>query len=178
MAEHKKSGLRRRDITASVYGIHPVTELVEGRPDEVEKIYFEEGKRSQPLFTLMKLCRRKRLAYFNVPALKMKELCGSANHQGVAASCPVKAYTPIEKALESLEKLPAKMDKIGLELQGIRAAFPDSHLGVRNDQGRVLLNYSPNFVQSVIERLLVTQEALVELHKKVRRSDGEESDPR
>ncbi|MBD3243572.1 MAG: 23S rRNA (guanosine(2251)-2'-O)-methyltransferase RlmB, partial [Chitinivibrionales bacterium] len=86
-----------------VYGIHPVGELLRQRPDEVERVYFLQGRQSPALFDLLKQCRRRRLPYQMVPRQRLDQLSGDGVHQGVAALCAVREYTPFETILAELD---------------------------------------------------------------------------
>jgi 23S rRNA (guanosine2251-2'-O)-methyltransferase len=85
-----------------LYGIHAVQEAVASRPNSLDRIYFDNSVHSPQLFELLKTCRSLRLAYQVVPQERMRELAGSAKHQGVIATCPAKDYADIETVLASL----------------------------------------------------------------------------
>lgn len=86
-----------------VYGIHPVEELIRSRPGGLDRVYFEKDRKSPPLFELLKLCRRKRLPYQVIPTRRLDSIAGTNKHQGVAALCPAREYTPIEEIFSDLE---------------------------------------------------------------------------
>jgi 23S rRNA (guanosine2251-2'-O)-methyltransferase len=101
---HERRALLTEGISGEsstmVYGIHAVETLLATRQDSIDHIYFDKTKRSQPLFNLMKQCRKERLTYNLVPPLRLLQITGTENHQGIAAVCSVKPYGTIE----SLEK--------------------------------------------------------------------------
>lgn len=80
-----------------VYGIHAVEELLATRLETIDHIYFDTTKRSSPLFNLMKICRKERLAYNLVPSLKLAQIAGTDKHQGVAALRSIQPYCTPEK---------------------------------------------------------------------------------
>jgi 23S rRNA (guanosine2251-2'-O)-methyltransferase len=84
-----------------VYGIHPVTELLKSRLSSIDHIYFEKEKKSGFLFEIMKICRKERLSYSQIPDTAMCQFAGTNHHQGVAALCSVLPYTPIETIRKS-----------------------------------------------------------------------------
>jgi 23S rRNA (guanosine2251-2'-O)-methyltransferase len=84
-----------------VYGIHAVEELVKFRAQEVDRVYFESDRISSPLFNLLKLCRKERLASQQLPVQKLDVIAGTSKHQGVVAICSIKAYLSPE-ALDTL----------------------------------------------------------------------------
>ena len=86
-----------RDSATTVYGIHAVEELLTARLESIDHIYFDKDKRSVPLFNLMKIARKERLAYNLVPELRLNQIATSDKHQGVVAVCSVQPYcTPDE----------------------------------------------------------------------------------
>lgn len=103
-----------------VYGIHPVKELLKSRLTSVDHVYFEKGKKGETLFELMKLCRKERLAYNLLPEVRLRQITGSASHQGIAAACSVRPYLPVESLREKLRNrsqplmvLPASIEDPG-----------------------------------------------------------------
>jgi 23S rRNA (guanosine2251-2'-O)-methyltransferase len=85
-----------------VYGIHAVEALLSTRLETIDHIYFENGKRSLPLFNLLKVCRKERLSYNLVPPQKLAQLAGTDKHQGVIALCSVKPYGTIEELKKNI----------------------------------------------------------------------------
>jgi len=103
-----------------IYGIHPVEELLRSRIASVDHVYFEQDRRSAQLFELMKICRRERLVYNQVPEPKMRQITGSLRHQGVAAQCSVLPYVSVESLRQTLSQssrplvvLPASIEDPG-----------------------------------------------------------------
>lgn len=91
------------DTSTVIYGIHAIEELLATRLESIDHIYFDKTKISPQLFSLMKICRKERLAYNLVPPLKLEQLTGTDKHQGVAAVRSIQPYcTP-----EELKKLTA-----------------------------------------------------------------------
>jgi len=85
------------DTATVVYGIHAVEELLAARLETIDHVYFDKTKRSAPLFNLIKICRKERLAYNLVPPLKLTQLAGTDHHQGVVALRSIQPYcTPEE----------------------------------------------------------------------------------
>lgn len=89
-----------------VYGIHAVEELLKQRIDQVDRVYFEADKKSSALFELLKLCRKQRLTYQNVPGVKLDSVAHTTKHQGVAALCSAKAYSTVEALMTVLQTKP------------------------------------------------------------------------
>ncbi|GBU21882.1 RNA methyltransferase [Fibrobacteres bacterium R8-0-B4] len=79
-----------------IYGIHPVEELLSARRQDVEHVYFDKDKKSQPLFELLRICRRDRMSYNLVPEAKLDALAGTRRHQGVVAFCSVRPYDDVD----------------------------------------------------------------------------------
>jgi 23S rRNA (guanosine2251-2'-O)-methyltransferase len=85
-----------------VYGVHAVTELIKERQDQVDHIFFDADKKSSLVFDLLKLCRKLRLTYQNVPSIKLDSLARTTKHQGVVAICSAKAYDDAEALINSI----------------------------------------------------------------------------
>jgi 23S rRNA (guanosine2251-2'-O)-methyltransferase len=86
-----------------VYGIHPVGELLSNRLRRIDRLYFDKERSSAPLFDLVKIARKERLAYQMVPTQKLDYLCGSTNHQGAVALCSAKEFIEPDALLAMLE---------------------------------------------------------------------------
>jgi len=84
------------------YGIHAVEALLTTRLESIDHVYIDNSKRSQPLFNIMKICRKERLAYNLVPQQKLDQLAGTDKHQGAVALCSVQPYTTPEELREKL----------------------------------------------------------------------------
>ncbi|MGB7568734.1 MAG: RNA methyltransferase [Chitinivibrionales bacterium] len=93
-----------RDTSENVvYGIHAVEELLKQRIEQVDRVYFDADRKSSALFNLLKLCRKQRLSYQNVPCIKLDSVAKTAKHQGVAAICSAKAYSTVESLMSALK---------------------------------------------------------------------------
>jgi 23S rRNA (guanosine2251-2'-O)-methyltransferase len=79
------------------YGIHAVEELLTTSLETVDHVYFDKTRRSFPLFNLIKICRKERLAYNLVPASRVTQLAGTDKHQGVVALRSIQAYCSPEE---------------------------------------------------------------------------------
>jgi len=87
-----------------IYGIHAVEELLTKRLSAVDHVYFDKDKKSAPLFNLLKICRKERLAYNLVPTIKLRSICGTDKHQGVVAVCSMKQYCPVDELKRHLSQ--------------------------------------------------------------------------
>lgn len=103
-----------------LYGIHPVSELLQTRISSIDHIFIDKDKKSSALFELMKICRKERLDYHLVPEMRLRQLAGSANHQGIIAQCSVIPYCSAEELREKLQGiispllvLPASIEDTG-----------------------------------------------------------------
>jgi 23S rRNA (guanosine2251-2'-O)-methyltransferase len=92
-----------------VYGIHAVEALLETRLETIDHVYFENEKRSLPLFNLLKICRKERLSYNLVPPQKLAQIAGTDKHQGVIALCSVKPYTSLDELKQTIAGKPAPL---------------------------------------------------------------------
>jgi 23S rRNA (guanosine2251-2'-O)-methyltransferase len=85
------------ETPSAVYGTHAVEELLTNRLGAVDHVYFDKTIRNAPLFALIKLCRKERLAYNLVPPQKVTLLAGTDKHQGVVAMCSIRPYCSPEE---------------------------------------------------------------------------------
>jgi 23S rRNA (guanosine2251-2'-O)-methyltransferase len=88
-----------------IYGIHPVEELIAARPDSIERIYFESGRKTPALFSLLKTCRKKRIQVQHIPGHKLGQIAAGAKHQGVLAIASPKSLLTIDALRERLATL-------------------------------------------------------------------------
>ena len=92
-----------------IYGIHAVETLVTTRLESVDHIYIDKDKRSAPIFNLMKICRKERLAYNLVPASRLDLLAHHGAHQGVVAICSIKPYCTLDELREKIKDTPSPL---------------------------------------------------------------------
>jgi 23S rRNA (guanosine2251-2'-O)-methyltransferase len=100
-----------------IYGIHAVEELLTQRLSSVDHVYFDKDKRSVPLFNLLKICRKERLAYNLVPSIKLQFLCNTDKHQGIVAACSIKPYCTIEELNQRLSQKSAPLIVIAASVE-------------------------------------------------------------
>ncbi|MCL2183122.1 MAG: 23S rRNA (guanosine(2251)-2'-O)-methyltransferase RlmB [Chitinispirillia bacterium] len=100
-----------------IYGTHPVEELLAARMRDVEHIYFDKDKKSQPLFNLLRICRRERLSYNLVPGAKLDALAGTPKHQGVVAFCSSRPYNDVEDLTAIIQKKPAPLFVVAASIE-------------------------------------------------------------
>jgi 23S rRNA (guanosine2251-2'-O)-methyltransferase len=82
---------------ATVYGIHAIEELLTTGLETIDHIYFDERRMNPQLFNLMKICRKKRLAYQLVPPMKLDTIAGTDKHQGIVALRSIRPYCSPEE---------------------------------------------------------------------------------
>jgi len=100
-----------------IYGIHPVEELLAARRQDIEHVYFDKDKKSQPLFELLRVCRRDRMSYNLVPEAKLDALAGTRRHQGVVAFCSVRPYDDIEAINDIINTKPAPLFVVAASIE-------------------------------------------------------------
>jgi len=86
-----------------IYGLHAVEELVGTRQSDIEHIYFSQDRKNPSLFSLLKICRKKRLPYHSVPPEKLQSLAKTDKHQGVVAVCSARSYCSAEHVKEIID---------------------------------------------------------------------------
>jgi len=100
-----------------IYGIHPVEELLAARMRDVEHVYFDKDKKSQPLFNLLRICRRERMSYNLVPEAKLNALAGTMKHQGVVAFCSARPYNDPADLDEIIKAKPAPLFVVAASIE-------------------------------------------------------------
>jgi 23S rRNA (guanosine2251-2'-O)-methyltransferase len=100
-----------------IYGTHPVEELLAARMRDVEHVYFDKDRKSQPLFNLLRICRRERLSYNLVPEVKLNALAGTSRHQGVVAFCSARPYNNVEDLDEIIKTNPAPLFVVAASIE-------------------------------------------------------------
>jgi 23S rRNA (guanosine2251-2'-O)-methyltransferase len=97
------------ETSTAVYGIHAVEALVTARLESIDHVYIDKDKRSAPIFNLMKICRKERLAYNLVPAARLNLLARNGAHQGVVAVCSIKPYCTLEELRQKIKDTPSPL---------------------------------------------------------------------
>jgi 23S rRNA (guanosine2251-2'-O)-methyltransferase len=105
------------DTSTIVYGIHAVEELLTKNLEVIDHIYFDNAKRSEPLFALMKICRKERLAYNLVPTVKILQLAGTDKHQGIVAVRSVQPYCSPDELKKKIEGKQAPLFVLAASLE-------------------------------------------------------------
>jgi 23S rRNA (guanosine2251-2'-O)-methyltransferase len=100
-----------------IYGIHPVEELLAARKQDIEHVYFDKDRKSEPLFNLLKNCRRDRLSYNMVPEAKLNALAGTSKHQGVVAFCSARPYNAPEDLDKIAQSKPAPLFVVAASIE-------------------------------------------------------------
>lgn len=86
-----------------IYGKNPVEELLQNRPDQVEKIYINKKLNRQSFSTILSLASDNRVPVTDVPGSKLYELVGKVNDQGVVAAISQIKYREFEEWLEEIK---------------------------------------------------------------------------
>ena len=75
----------------TVYGRHPVMELLRSRPDEIRRLHVMEGKTRGPLSEIVDAAQDARIKIVWTQKRDLNSLAGGGVHQGVVAreSLPV-----------------------------------------------------------------------------------------
>lgn len=86
-----------------IYGRNPVEELLQNRPEEVEKIYINKKLNKQSFSAILSLASENRVPVADVPGSKLYELVGRVNDQGIVASVSQIKYEEFEEWLDRIE---------------------------------------------------------------------------
>lgn len=78
-----------------VYGVHPVLELMEARPAEIDRVLVARGAGGQGLGRVLRAAREAGVPVSHIPRDVLARRAGrGASHQGVAAVVAAAAYVP------------------------------------------------------------------------------------
>ncbi len=84
-----------------IYGIHAVTEAIRAGK-EIDRLFLQEGLRSDLSAELRKLTKEKGIHYTMVPGAKLNRIAAGKNHQGVVAFLTPISFTSIEDLLPGI----------------------------------------------------------------------------
>ncbi len=89
------------DNSSVTYGINPVSELIETRPQDIEAVYIKK-RSSGRLFEILKTCRKRKIPCHMVSPERINTIAGSKNNQGITAVSPEKSYETEDHFLERI----------------------------------------------------------------------------
>ncbi|NTW56766.1 MAG: 23S rRNA (guanosine(2251)-2'-O)-methyltransferase RlmB [Chlorobiaceae bacterium] len=84
-----------------VYGRNAVLELLQNKPESVEKIYFQFNTSHPKLKEIVITARRQRIASGKARLEKLSQIAGTAKHQGVCAIISPVTYYQLEEVLSA-----------------------------------------------------------------------------
>ena len=84
----------------SVYGRHPVLELLRSRPSEIRRLHILEGQPKGPLLDIVELASEHNIKVIRTTKRDLSSLSGAGVHQGVVAFVNPFAYSELEDVLE------------------------------------------------------------------------------
>ena len=82
---------------AILFGKNPVLELLEAKPNEVEKVNFAKNISREKCKDVVALCKLNGIRFDFVPAEKIESLCKHKNHQGIVAFHSDFRYSTLEE---------------------------------------------------------------------------------
>lgn len=86
-----------------IYGRNPVEEVLQNRPEEVEKVYINRKLNKQSFSAILSLASDNRVPVVDVPGSKLYELVGRVNDQGIVAAISQVQYQEFEEWLDTME---------------------------------------------------------------------------
>jgi 23S rRNA (guanosine2251-2'-O)-methyltransferase len=89
-----------------VYGLHAVGAFLARRPDRVQRLWLQSGRRDQRVAGIEELARGAGVAVGTKPSRELERMVDGAAHQGVVAE--VRASEPLRE-----DELPFLLEKIG-----------------------------------------------------------------
>lgn len=87
-------------------GLKPVLELLQTEAGKIDHLYLRKGKTSKEISLILQLCKENSVRHTMVEDTVLQKLCGSAQHQGIAARLRQISYTPFETLLETAFEAP------------------------------------------------------------------------
>ncbi len=84
-----------------IYGIHAVTEAIRAGK-EIDKLFLQEGLKSDLSADLRKLTKENNILYVMVPGAKLDRIASGKNHQGCVAFISSVSYFKIEDLLPTI----------------------------------------------------------------------------
>jgi 23S rRNA (guanosine2251-2'-O)-methyltransferase len=89
-----------------LFGVHPVTELLEQRPHDVERVFIVRGRQAK-LGRLLRAARERGVPVSHLSREVLARKVGRrAVHQGVAARVTPLAYAPVDRLVAAAQKDP------------------------------------------------------------------------
>ncbi len=88
------------DDVSLLPGKKPVLEMLERRPEQVERVFVQQDRRGRDMERLLALCRKNSLQATPVPLAALERMCPGGAHQGVAARLCSVGFTELEDLLE------------------------------------------------------------------------------
>ncbi len=76
-----------------LFGIHPIKQRLDSKPESIERIYLDSQKRSKQSFEILKMSRKKKVSIQHVPTQKLDQLAQTTKHQGLVAITSLKEYS-------------------------------------------------------------------------------------
>lgn len=86
----------QKSLENCIYGIHAVEELINNRPQEIDRLYFDSEVPGGQVFQLLKAGRKKKIPCQCIPVQRLNQIAGTAKHQGVVALCAIRPYDDMD----------------------------------------------------------------------------------
>ncbi len=92
-----------------VYGVHPVTELLESQPKRIKELHIAEGRGHKALKRIITLAREANIKIKNRPHQALGREADNGNHQGVLAFVSPFEYADVEDLIAAVSEHPAPL---------------------------------------------------------------------
>ena len=92
-----------------LFGMHPVSALLNKNPERITHLYILKDKHDQKILALIELAKTLSIKTSLVNRDELNRLSDNGNHQGIAALCePIQSYSEhdLERILENLHEKP------------------------------------------------------------------------
>lgn len=92
-----------------VYGVHPVTELLEAQPKRIKELHIADGRGHRALTRIIELARAANIKIKNRPHQALGREADNGNHQGVLAFVSPFEYAEVETLIAAIADHPAPL---------------------------------------------------------------------
>lgn len=85
-----------------IWGYNSCDETLNTKPEKIEKIYLQEGKSFDNIVKIKNLAAKYKVQITNIPSIKIKNMIGEVNHQGIVMLMRGFEYVELDTFLKDL----------------------------------------------------------------------------
>ncbi|WP_367342516.1 23S rRNA (guanosine(2251)-2'-O)-methyltransferase RlmB [Limosilactobacillus sp.] len=87
-----------------IIGRHPAVAALKAKDQEINKVFIQEGLRSDAIGEIIQLAKRRRLVISTVPKTKLDQMSDHQNHQGVILAVAAYHYASLDDLFDRAEE--------------------------------------------------------------------------